>query len=507
MKKLTERCSGATDIGMENGSVCKVLHVTAEMAPLEKQGGLGDVLGALPKFTNRTGAADARVVLPAFPGVLANIERHGYSCVRTAHMVNVALDWRVYSASLLQADVEGVTVYLLDQPELFNDPNVYPMTLTYETVLPFVFLAYAALEIPIVTGWKPDIFHVHDWSASVLPVALRWHKHYRAMRSSYDVVLTIHNLAFQGVVDQSALAAWGLSKDAFSLDGMEFYGHANILKGGVLASDAITTVSPHYSWDIQTPDGGFGLHGVFSSLRNRLIGILNGIDYDVWSPATDKSLPQNYDKNNMAGKSACRKKLFEMCKWTDDGKPVILFVGRLFQQKGVDILLNAVEWHLAKNCRAVVIGSGAQQYETWAEHLKSTYPDYFWSFTGFNEDIAHLAYAASDILVMPSLFEPCGLTQIIAMSYGTVPVVRNTGGLADTVIDFDGSPDGTGFIFSEYSADELGRAMNRAIEAFHDKSRWQTVVSNAMSADFSWDSSVKSYLNLYEKLRSGDFLV
>ena len=491
---------------MSNNARHKVLHVTAEMAPLEKQGGLGDVVGALPKSLVRSGEVDARVLLPAYPGVLENVRKFGYNYVRLPHRIHVAIDWRVYSATVLQADVNGVCVYLLEQPELFTDPKVYPMTLTEESVLPFVFLAYAALELPAVADWKPGIFHVHDWSAAILPLALRWHKHYKKMADAFDIVLTLHNLAHQGILDYGALAAWGLGSEAFSLEGIEFYGQANILKGAALSCDAITTVSPHYSWDIQTPDGGFGLHGVFSTLRNRLIGILNGIDYDVWSPAADRSLPATYHKADLSGKAICRKKLFERCGWTDDDRPVLLFVGRLVQQKGVDIMLSMLEGQLTQGCRAVVIGSGMPQYESWLEYLQRTHPDEFWSFTGFDEDLAHLAYAGSDILMMPSLFEPCGLSQMIAMAYGTVPVVRNTGGLADTVIDFDGSPDGTGFIFSDYLADELGHAVNRAIAAYSDKTRWREVMVNAMSADFSWNTATKTYIGMYDGLKNGDYL-
>ncbi|MDR3321226.1 MAG: glycogen/starch synthase, partial [Synergistaceae bacterium] len=264
----------------------KVLHVASEMAPLAKEGGLGDVIGSLPKAMKREGV-DARVLLPAFPGVMENVKKYGHVSSILSERVNVALNWRVYSAGVIEVDVDGVPVYLLDQPELFSDPRIYPMSLNIETVMPFAFLSYAALELSGCTRWKPDIIHVHDWSSAILPIALRWHRHYRALRSDYDVVLTIHNLAYQGIIDPSVLAAWGLTNEAFSLDSMEFYGQANILKGGIVASDAVTTVSPHYSWDIQTQDGGFGLHGLFGTLRGKLAGILNGIDYDVWHPDID----------------------------------------------------------------------------------------------------------------------------------------------------------------------------------------------------------------------------
>jgi starch synthase len=485
------------------GAPLKVLHVTVEMAPLVKRGGLGDVLGALPKSLRR-GSVDARVLLPAFPEVMEKIRLNGYDCSLLPEKIHVALNWRVYSASVYRADVEGVPVYLLEQAELFATSNVYPQVLSQASILPFAFLSQAALELPSLTEWKPDIFHVHDWTSSLLPMTLRWHKHYRAMRSEYDVVFTIHNLAHQGIVDPTVLTSLGITRDAFAIDGVEYYGQANLLKGGLVSSDAITTVSPRYSWDIQTPEGGFGLNGVFSTIKGKLSGILNGIDYDVWSPRTDPMIPARYDVNDMSGKALCRKKLAEVCRWEDDGKPIVSFVGRLVQQKGIDILFTMLDWLMVDNCRAVVIGSGASQYEDWAQQFSRSYPEYFWCFTGFNEEMAHLAYAGSDITVMPSLFEPCGLSQLIGMSYGSVPVVRCTGGLADTVIDFDASLDGTGFMFSDYSTDELLKAMYRAIDAFYDKERWNELVKNAMSADFSWDSATASYIDLYKSLRNGD---
>jgi starch synthase len=489
----------------EINSPLKVLHVGPEMAPLAKQGGLGDVLGALPKAMRNKGV-DARVLLPAFPGVLENAKKRGYSCCRLPERINAALDWRVYSAPVIQADVEGLPVYLLEQPELYANPNIYPMSLNLDTVKPFAFLSYAALELPECTGWKPNIIHVHDWAAAIVPIALRWHRHYRTLRSDYDVVLTVHNLAYQGIIDPSVLASWGLTNDAFSLESMEFYGQANILKGGIIASDAITTVSPRYSWDIQTPDGGVGLQGLFGLLRGKLTGILNGIDYDVWRPDIDMELPAKYSADDLSGKAECRKKLLELCGWAEDGRPMALFVGRLVQQKGVDILLTALERILGDCCRAVMIGAGLPQYEEWCKELSLSHPDRFWCFTGFGEDIAHLAYAGADILLMPSLFEPCGLSQMIAMAYGTIPVARSTGGLADSVIDFDGSPDGTGFLFSDYSAEELAQATYRAIDAFRDKARWDVVVKNAMTSDFSWGASTEAYISLYNNLISGNML-
>lgn len=480
----------------------KILHVASEMAPLAKQGGLGDVLGALPAALRKKGV-DARVLLPVFPGVMENARKEGFVCEKLPQEIHVALDWKVYTATVWKAEGRGLSVYLLEQPDLFTNPKIYPMALTGQTALPFVFLSLGALELPKCAAWQPEILHVHDWSTAILPIALRWHRHYRMLASSYDVVLTIHNLAHQGIVDPGILQSWGLTKDAFLLEGMEFYGQANILKGGIVSSDVITTVSPNYSWDIQTEDGGLGLHGVFSSRRGKLIGILNGIDYDIWSPSNDKLLPAAYTADDLAGKAICRKRLVEMTGWNDDGKPIMTFIGRLFQQKGVDILTTCLERTMAGRYRVVLIGSGLPQYESWIHEFQQRHPDCFWGYTDFNEKIAHLAYAGSDILLMPSLFEPCGLSQMIAMSYGTIPVVRSTGGLADTVIDFDSSIDGTGFLFSEYNAEELARAIDRAIAAYADASRWSTLMQNAMGADFSWKSSSDEYIDMYRNLRSG----
>lgn len=481
----------------------KVLNVTVEMAPLEKQGGLGDVLGALPKSLVRSGEVDARIVLPAYPGVMDRARELGSVKRKFPDAVHAAIDWRVVSADVWEAEIDGVTIYLLENDELFADPKVYPMGLDSVSSVPFVFLSYAALELPKAVGWTPEIYHVHDWSAALLPVALKWHRHYKQVSERFDIVMMIHNLAHQGLFDPSLVDSWGLEPGAYSIGCLEFYGQANLMKGAALSSDAIVTVSPHYSWDIQTFDGGCGLHGVFGDLRAKVDGILNGIDYEVWSPSTDKLLPARYSADDRAGKAVCRKKFLEHCGWEDDGRPIIVFVGRLVHQKGVDIMLRAMENGLLDRCRAAVIGSGAQEYEGWTDYLRSIRPDSFWAFTGFDERVAHLAYAGSDILMMPSLFEPCGLSQMIAMSYGTIPVVRNTGGLADSVIDFDGSPDGTGFIFSEYSHDELARAAHRAMDAYADKGRWAQVVGNAMRADFSWKNATNAYIALYDKLKNG----
>ena len=485
-------------------STLRILHVTPEMAPFAKQGGLGDVLGALPCALRQLGI-DVRVLLPAYPGVLKKIRDLQLPIKKKTKCIHVALNYRVYSAALYQVDFHDVPVYLLEQPDLFTNPDIYPVDINEQTSLPFIFLSLAGLELASVINWNPHVFHVHDWPTASLPSALRWHQYYKEKGVNADTVITIHNLAHQGIVDPTALIGWGFDKSAYTIQGLEFYGQSNLLKGGILAADAITTVSPNYSWDIQTEDGGFGLHGVLSENKHKLRGILNGIDYDIWNPKKDQSIPAPFNRDDLSGKKKCKKKLMELCGWADDNKPLLVFVGRLVEQKGIDILLPALDWLLVENCRMVLVGSGQAYYTDQIQSFAERYRDYFFAYTEFNEDMAHLAYAGGDMLVMPSLFEPCGLSQMISMSYGTVPIVRATGGLADTVIDFDGSADGTGFLFSDYSAEELSDAVFRAIKAYNTPKKWNELVRNCMQADFSWDASAQTYHQLYQALRDGDF--
>ncbi|MFA0889705.1 MAG: glycogen synthase GlgA [Synergistales bacterium] len=477
----------------------RVLHVAPEMAPLAKMGGLGDVVQALPKALRQIGL-DCRVLLPAYPCVLGNIEKHQLPLRRLRVSVHVSLEWRVFSARILRTDLDGVPVYLLEQPELFSNPSIYPMDLNESSALPFAFLSLAALELPSATRWRPQIYHVHDWPAAMLPVALRWHRHYRKMGLGVDTVLTLHNMAHHGILPEAALLGLGLDPASFGMDGLEFYGQVNLLKGGILTSDAITTVSPRYSWEIQTKGGGMGLEGVLASQKRKIRGILNGIDTDIWNPGTDPVLPAQYGAESPDGKALCRAALLRRLGWEDDGAPLLLWVGRLVEQKGVDLLLSSVDKLVGMGCRLLVIGSGHALYEDGLRKATERLEGRLWSYIGYSEEMAHLAYAGSDLFLMPSLFEPCGLSQLIALRYGTIPVARAVGGLADTIIDADGSQKGYGFLFSEYTSEELVQAVERALAAHADGSRWEEIVRRGMSMDFSWSNSAMAYANLYLEL-------
>ncbi|OUO95254.1 glycogen/starch synthase [Cloacibacillus sp. An23] len=476
----------------------KALHVSPECAPLSKKGGLGDVAGSLPKALRGAGV-DARVLTPAWPGVLDKARELGALPQRPVGAVSVAINWRAVTAKVWRANISGLPVYILENDELFSNGDIYPDTLNAETAEPMIFLSYAAMELEHAAKWKPYIIHSHDWPTAAIPAALRWHRHYASRAADYDTVHTIHNIAHQGLFSYDCLNGWGFRPDSY-WGTFEFYGQVNLMKGAINNAEAVTAVSPSYSWDIQTRDGGFGLDGVMAANKQKLSGILNGIDYDVWNPRADKLIPAHYSADRLDGKKSCRRALMEKFGWEDDGRPLVIFVGRLTEQKGVDIMLDALAQFMPDGIYALIIGSGSDMFNRRLEDFRAAHAECVRTVTGFSEETAHLAYAGGDILVMPSLFEPCGLSQLIAFAYGTIPVARATGGLADTVIDADGSPDGTGFLFTDYRIDELAKALGRALAAKADAERWRRIMRSAMKRDFSWNASAAEYAGLYKKI-------
>jgi len=474
----------------------KVLHIASEMYPLAKKGGLGDVVGSLPKAQRELGI-DSRVLLPLYPGVMDRINGEAKKLPRKLYL---PLEWRVYPARLWHTDVQGVPVYLLDIEDISFSADVYPNQLDMNSVRPFFLLSLAAMEFKKATNWNPHIFHIHDWPTSMVATALKWHMYYSTLSDQYDTVLTIHNLAHQGIVQETNLIQWGIPKEAFNIEGLEYYGMTNFLKGGIIASDMITTVSPRYSWEIQTREYGMGLDGVLKKYNSKLKGILNGIDYSYWNPKTDPLIPAHYDVNDIAPKRECKKSLLSRCGWKDDGSPILIYIGRLAEQKGLDILLPSIEAILGHGCKLIVLGEGSEIYERALLDMCAQFPDSLFVKIGYDEELSHLMYAGGDMLLMPSYFEPCGLSQLIAMRYGTVPICRATGGLADTVIDADSASDGTGFLFSSYDTEAFLRAIGRALASCNSPNLWNRIILNCMKVDFSWSKSSREYANLYLEL-------
>lgn len=481
----------------------RVLHVTSELTPFKKTGGLGDVAASLPKALCR-GGVDARAAMPAWPGVLDMASELGVLKKHPLGQINIALNYRAYTARVWEAVHDGVQLYILDQPELFANEQIYPESMDADASLPFIFLSLAAFELPAAVGWKPQFLHAHDWPTAAIPAALRWHKYYaRKSNADYDTVFTIHNIAHQGIFDPAGLDGWGFSPAAYNpldTNSLEFYGQINLMKGAITTCEAITTVSPRYSWEIQTANYGFGLDGVIGAHKYKLRGILNGIDNDIWNPATDKRIAQNYSADKLAGKAVCREAMSKEFGWEDDGRPVVSFVGRLTEQKGIDILLEALDQLLREKVRAVIVGSGNEYYLRKLASFAEKYPGSLHTDACFNEDAAHVVYAGSDIFLMPSQFEPCGLSQLIACAYGTIPVAHATGGLMDTIIDAGVSPEGTGFLFTDFSSEELLRAVHRALDATRSPNRWKSIMLNAMRKDFSWETSAAKYIGLYNDI-------
>ena len=481
----------------QGGGTPKILHVSPEAVPFSKVGGLGDVAGSLPVALRESGT-DCRLITPAWEGVLDRARDLGFSLSKLSRKAEAVIRWKIHRGTVWKCSGHGLVAYLLEEPSLFGD-TVYPGELTPESVIPFLFLSLAALDLPASSLWKPDIIHCHDWGTAPLPAALKWHIHYGTSWEPCKTVFTIHNLAHQGLLPLESLIDWGIRNDAAKVEGMEFFGMANLMKGALVACDAITTVSPGYADEIRTEKGGEGLGGLLKSLSGKVTGILNGLDDRYWDPRTDPMLPEQYSPEDFSGKQACKKMLLERAGWKDDGRPLLVSVGRMVEQKGFSILLPALEELAGLNCRLFLVGSGQREYEEAAAEAAARFPRSVFLFRGYNEPLAHMAYAGGDFFLMPSRFEPCGLSQLISLRYGTVPIVRAVGGLRDTVFEHDG-PEGNGFLFSGYTPEDLLGAVTRALEVYRDGESRKKLVLRGMKADFSWNRSAPLYRELYESL-------
>ena len=461
-----------------------ILHVASEVVPFSKTGGLADVLGALPRAQAALGHS-VTVVAPAHRSELG-----GKPPGRPAGSV-AALGLR---ATVMASTHEGVEILLLDCPSLYVRPALYslPDGEFPDNAQRFAFLSSAALTLAQDRG--ADVLHAHDWQAALAPLLA----HHQGV--DFATVLTVHNLGYQGVFAPWVLEACGLPKELFSLDGLEFYGRVNFLKGGLASADALTTVSPTYAEEILTPRFGCGLEGVLTSRKGALTGILNGLDVETWDPAHDPNLPQAFDETTViAGKAAARHALAKEASLADGERPIAGMVSRLAEQKGADLVAAAIEPALALGFDIVVLGTGEPRYEELLRGAELAHPGRVRLFRRFDERLAHLIYGGADVFLMPSRYEPCGLGQMTAMRYGTLPVVNRTGGLADTVADA-GEPGGTGFVLAELTPQALVETLRRARAVLADPERLAALRRCAMGRDFSWDASARKYIELYEQV-------
>ena len=485
-------------MAVKNGSGIKILFVSTELAPFSKVGGLGDVAGSLPKALCQAGV-DVRVVTPAWPGVLEKVASSGVKTTTMRKKVYAAYDWRIHSSEIIKADVNGVTTYFLKAEDYSGD--MYPSQLNFWTASPFAVFCMQALELKNAIDWVPDIYHCHDWTSAFLPCALAWHRHYR--QTGEKSIMTLHNVAYQGIFEPSPfLEASGLEPWSFGPSTMEFYGQINLLKGGIVAATAVSTVSPTYASEIQTYESTRELSGILYQQRSKLRGIINGLDTKFWDPNGDKAIPAKFSVKDLKGKAACKRELLKRAGFDENtDAPVIVCVSRLVEQKGFDMVFNAAHQIAETGAKLLILGSGQDWIENGIIQAAEANPGSIKLFKGYDEPLSHLMYAGGDIFLMPSVFEPCGLSQMISMRYGTVPVVREVGGLRDTVFDVDRPEGGNGFTFQTCDVDGMMWALRRAIERYYnDKDSWKKIMLEGMSEDFTWNKSAGLYRAMYEDL-------
>ncbi len=474
----------------------RVLHAAAEIYPWVKVGGLGDVIGALPS-AQRLAGVRARVLVPAYPAMKA--------AFADAHPVGGLEDLLGTGPArfLRGRSPEGVPIYLLDAPSLFDRPGG-PYDEAGDSHRRFGALSFAAAWLAKhgdTQGWRPEILHCHDWQTGLAPAHLAlWGGERPA------AVMTVHNLAYQGIYGKEVLGDLGLPPAAFQMEGVEFHGSLGFLKGGLHFADRITTVSPTYAQEIQQPLLGEGLDGLLAYRQRDLVGILNGVDGRVWDPASSPHVPAHFDALRRSGKRVCKNLLQrELHLLEEPGAPVFGVVSRLVIQKGLDLVLANVEHLVAQGAQVALLGAGdpalEQGFKAAAQHHRGRVAVRI----GYDEALAHRLIAGADGLLVPSRFEPCGLTQLYALRYGTLPIVRRTGGLADTVVDANPATlaegSATGFVFDAVDGLALGKALARACECyFHQPKAWDRIQRTAMKQDFSWRASAKRYAELYRDL-------
>ena len=477
----------------------KILFVASECVPFIKTGGLADVVGALPGALDKS-RFDVRVVLPDYACIPAPL-RDSLQYAGSFQM-NLGSLGEQY-VGIMQTVRDGVTYYLIDNQHYFSGPTPYG-DLRWD-IEKFCYFCKAALSILPSVGFRPDVIHCHDWQASMVPVFLHEmfldNPFYRGIRT----VVTIHNLKFQGVWDIPTFQKiTGLPERVFTPGRMEFHKDANMLKGGLVYADRITTVSPPYAEEIKMPYYGEKLDGLLRSKSGDLWGILNGIDYEIYNPETDQKLYATYGKDNFrSGKAQNKRRLQQELGLPQDPDAMMIgMITRLTDQKGLDLLAYVIERLLLSRVQLAVIGTGDAKYESMLRHFEWTRKDKVSASIMFDDTRAHRLYAASDAILMPSLFEPCGLTQLIALRYGSLPIVRETGGLKDTVRPYNRyEGTGTGFSFRDYNADDMLNTIYFGEMVFYDDRRaWDAMVRRGMETDFSWNTSARRYEELYDQL-------
>jgi starch synthase len=472
----------------------RVAVLSAEAVPYSKTGGLGDVAGALPKALKQVGV-DSVLITPC------------YLQTKGEHLWQMALDdlwvdWRgaTYRAKAFYSEANGSPTFLIDAPEYFHRSSIYGFNEDYER---FAFFNHAALVLLKRIGAAPDIVHLNDWHCGFAAVEIAHLRYWDAYWRNTRTVFSIHNLAYQGGFDAGELWKFGFGEE-HQRNAFMFNGYASAMKAGLSAADMLSTVSRRYGYEMQTPENGYGLDWLLRQRSNRLIGIVNGVDYEVWNPETDRALAAHYNAENLEGKTICKRALFENFSLPVDlEKPIFANITRLTAQKGIDLMMAVAGEILATGAYIISLGSGEKRYEDFWQRLRDAAPLQVGVYRGYNEDLAHKIEAGADVFMMPSRFEPCGLNQMYSLRYGTIPIVRAVGGLDDTVQNFDAvNGAGNGFKFREYRADKFLEKIYEALFAFYDKEAWRALQRNGMREDNSWENAARKYVQLYEMTKS-----
>ena len=477
----------------------KVLFLSPEAVPFAKTGGLADVAGSLPGALKHLGV-DIRTVMPLYEMVRKSNAR----LKLLIEDLKIPLGRKTLTARVWEAKGVGkVTAYFLEQDDLFNRPNLYGDARGdyHDNLERFSFYSHGVLRIAERLSFSPDLIHCNDWQSGLVPALLTGPYAKNSVVGASKTIFTIHNLGYQGIFPAEKLCVTGLPRDDFfQMEGLEFWGNISLLKAGIVYSDAITTVSPTYARQIQTDEYGMGMEGILRHRKSSLCGILNGVDYKVWNPAKDSNLSDQYSPRKIAGKSLDKESLLQEMNLNQSlkDKPLLGMISRLDSQKGLDILVKILDDILSLDVGLVILGAGNASIQNALKKATKNHPGRVEISIGFDERLAHRILAGADMFLIPSRYEPCGLTQMYALKYGTIPIVRATGGLEDTVVPFNTQTgQGNGFTFMDYKPGPFFAAIRDAVDLYHDTASWKKLRSNAMKENFSWGRSARSYLDLY----------
>ena len=476
----------------------KILFASSEAVPFAKTGGLADVAGALPKALQKLGV-EVRLILPKYKG----IEEKGLPISYPGRPISVPVSQRMVEGEIAESRCDGVAVYLVEKDEYYYRDDLYSTQDGdyIDNAERFVFFSRAVPEAIKATGFVPDVIHCNDWQTALVPVFLKTAYRQEPLLSRIATLLTIHNLGYQGLFWHLDWHLLNLGWEYFTPNFLEFYGKINFLKGGIVFSDIINTVSQKYSREIQTPEFGAGLEGILRTRKDALYGIVNGIDYDEWRPEADAHIPAHYGAGDLSGKAVCKAALQKAFKLPEDpDTPVVSSISRLTDQKGFDLVSEGLERMLSCGIQYILLGTGERKYHELLSELAQKHPQSFSLKIAYDNALAHLIEAGSDMFLMPSRYEPCGLNQLYSLRYGTLPIVRAVGGLEDTIEDEPQRPESrTGFKFRDYTVEAMLGALERALAAYRMPEAWRLMAVRCMKQDFSWEKSAEEYKALYEK--------